>query len=141
MPIASVTPATRPPIDGDSARLSPAAIRAFENIARAWRLTVDEQLRLLGAPARSTYFAWRKHPDQARLSRDTLERISYVLGIYKALQILLPDPAAADGWVRQPNDAPPFGGQPALTLMLGGNVADLHAVRRYLDAARGAGWN
>jgi hypothetical protein len=74
-----------------------------------------------------------------RLPRDVLERLSYVFGIYKALQILLPDPAAADAWVRKPNEAPGFGGRSALEKMLSGNVADLYEVRRYLDAERG-GW-
>ena len=68
---------------------------------------------------------------------DTLERISYVLGIYKALQILLPDAARADAWVRQPNSAGPFGGRSALERMMGGNVGDLFVVRQYLDAQRG----
>ena len=66
-----------------------------------------------------------------------LERISYVLGIYKALQILLPETERADAWVTTPNAAPLFGGDSALTRMLGGNVGDLYAVRQYLDAQRG----
>jgi len=106
-----------------------------------WGLTVDEQLCLLGQPPRSTFFAWRKHPGQARLSRDTLERLSNLLGIYKSLQILLPDATSADAWVRQPNQAPQFGGRSALQHMLAGNVSDLNDVRRYLDAVRGGGWS
>jgi hypothetical protein len=110
-----------------------AALRAFFRIAEAWRLSVDEQLRLLGQPARSTYFKWKKEGTR-QLPRDTLERISYILGIYKGLQILLPDPESADAWVKQPNTAPLFGGRPALERMLSGNVADLYVVRQYLDA-------
>lgn len=120
--------------------MAAAGLRAFTRIAVAWGLTVDEQLVLLGLPARSTYFAWRKDPDKAILSRDTLERLSYLLGIYKALQILLPDPLAADAWIRKPNAAAPFGGRSALDRMLAGNVSDLHLVRSYLDAVRG-GWS
>src|SRR5690606_27968619 len=111
-----------------------------EGIAHQWRLSVDEQRRLLGEPPRSTFFAWRKNPDAAVLSRDTLERLSNILGIYKSLQILFPDDAAADAWVRKPNSAPVLGGQPALARMLAGNVSDLYLVRRYLDAVRGGGW-
>ena len=123
-----------------TADLSGPALRSFFRIAALWGLTVDEQITLLGAPARSTYFKWRQTQGAgARLPRDTIERISYILGIYKALQILLPDPAAADGWVRRPNQAAPFGGEPALARMLSGNVADLFAVRQDLDAPRG-GW-
>lgn len=121
-------------------RMAAAGLRAFDRIAAAWGLTVDEQLRLLGQPPRSTFYAWRKHPERAALSRDTLERLSNLLGIYKSLQILLPDAAAADAWVRKPNAASPFGGRSALDRMLAGNVGDLHLVRRYLDGVRGGGW-
>lgn len=119
--------------------MSAAGLRAFFNIARAWGLGIDEQMVLLGAPGRSTFFKWKSAPDTAGLKRDTLERISYLLGIYKALQILLPDAGAADAWVKKPNAAPLFGGKSALDRMLGGNVGDLMAVRQYLDARRG-GW-
>ncbi len=113
------------------------ALRAFFRIADAWGLTVPEQVTLLGVP-RSTYFSWKKKGTES-LPKDTLERISYILGIYRALQILLPDPRAADAWVRKPNTAPPFQGQSALRRMLSGRVADLYVVRQYLDAERG-GW-
>jgi hypothetical protein len=122
-------------------QMAAAGLRAFARIAALWGLTVDEQVKLLGEPPRSTFYAWRKNPEAANLPRDTLERLSCLLGIYKALQILLPEPAAADAWVRQPNDAPGFGGRSALQCMLAGNVSDLQDVRRYLDAARGAGWS
>ena len=122
-------------------QMAAAGLRAFARIAQAWQLSVDEQLVLLGQPGRSTFFAWRKQPEQASLPRDTLERLSNLLGIYKSLQILLPDPAAADAWVRQPNTAAPFGGQSALQRMLAGNVSDLNLVRRYLDGVRGGGWS
>jgi hypothetical protein len=122
-------------------RLGAAGLRAFERIAQAWGLSVDEQLCLLGQPPRSTYFAWRKQPEKAALPRDTLERLSNLLGIWKSLQILLPDTAAADAWVRQPNSATPFGGRSALQRMLAGNVSDLNLVRRYLDGVRGGGWS
>jgi hypothetical protein len=113
-----------------------AGLRAFVRIAEAWGLTVAEQLKLLGIGSRSTYFKWRRE-QSPRLAQDTLERLSYLLGIYKSLQILLPDPRAADEWVRKPNSAPPFGGRSALERMLSGQVADLYVVRQYLDAVRG----
>ena len=129
------------PSSVDLARMAPAGLRAFVRIAGLWGLTVEEQLVLLGAPPRSTFFAWRKTPERANLSRDTLERISYLLGIYKSLQILFPDASVADAWVRKPNTAPLFAGHSALDRMLAGNVSDLASVRRYLDAVRGGGWS
>jgi hypothetical protein len=136
---AVLAPQTAPDIP--PGQLAAAGLRAFVRIAEAWGLSVDEQMRLLGQPPRSTFFAWRKQPEKASLSRDTLERLSNLLGIYKSLQILLPDAAAADAWVRQPNSAAPFGGRSALQRMLAGNVSDLNLVRRYLDGVRGGGWS
>lgn len=112
------------------------ALRAFFNIASAWNLNAAQQRTLLGNPPSSTFFKWKRELG-GNLPRDVLERISYVLGIYKALQILIPDARQADAWVSAPNSAPMFDGRSALERMLGGNVGDLYAVRQYLDAQRG----
>ena len=120
----------------DRKRLSAPALRTFFRIAELWGLSIDQQMVLLGVSARSTFFNWRKGGGPA-LPKDTLERLSYILGIYRALQILLPDAAAADGWVKRPNAAHPFGGASALDRMLSGQVADLYVVRQYLDAQTG----
>lgn len=120
----------------DPDELSRTALTAFFNISEGWRLTAEEERILLGSPARSTFFKW-KAERVARLSVDTLERISYVMGIYKALRILLPTQEQANAWIKKPNSAAGFGGRSALERMLGGRVMDLADVRRYLDAQRG----
>lgn len=112
------------------------ALRSFFRLAEAWQLRVAEQRRLLGDPPESTFYKWKREQDGAP-GRDVIERISYLLGIFKALQILFPDPAQADAWLRKPNQAALFGGHSALERMLSGNVADLFVVRQYLDAQRG----
>ncbi|MFB9128856.1 MULTISPECIES: MbcA/ParS/Xre antitoxin family protein [Paraburkholderia] len=132
-------PIRRPVSEPTLTEMSAAGLRAFFNIARDWDLSAEEQIVLLGSPGRSTYFKWKAAPETARLGRDTLERLSLLLGIYKALQILLPQASAADTWIKRPNSAPPFGGRRALDRMLAGNISDLVAVRQYLDAMRG-GW-
>jgi hypothetical protein len=129
-------PSTLPAAHPSSAEQSAAAFRAFLRIAELWQLGVEQQLSLLGQPARSTYYKWKKDGAE-QLPQDTLERLSYVLGIYKALQILFPDPARADGWLRRPNEAPLFAGRTAMERMLRGHVADLFVVRQYLDAQLG----
>ena len=118
------------------AGLAGPALRAFFKLAERWNLRVAEQRKLLGDPPESTFYKWKREHDGA-LSRDTLERISYLLGIFKALAILFPQPDRADAWLRRPNSAPTFGGKSALERMLSGNVADLYVVRQYLDAQRG----
>jgi hypothetical protein len=112
------------------------AFRTFFRIAELWRLSVEEQMTLLGLTSRSTYYKWRNDPPR-KLTPDLLERLSYLFGIYKDLQVLLPDPRSADAWIRKPNKASLFGGGSALDRLLSGHVADLYEVRRYLDAERG----
>jgi hypothetical protein len=112
------------------------ALRAFFRLVELWGLTIEEARVLLGRPSRATLYNWKAGKARS-LPHDTLARISYLLGIYKALQILFPDPARADAWLWKPNDAPIVGGQPAMERMLQGQVIDLYAVREYLDAQLG----
>jgi hypothetical protein len=121
----------------DHAMISKSALRTFFNIASAWKLEVDQAMTLLGLDSRSTYFKWKKYPETAKLNPDKLERLSYIFGIYKALQVLLPKPESADDWIKRPNTAAPFQGKSALERMLSGHVADLYVVREYLDGQRG----
>ncbi len=112
-----------------------AALRTFWNLADSWALSPAEQATLLGV-GRTTLYQWKQGKVGA-LDRHLLERLSYLFGIYAALQILFPLARRADEWVRKPNAAPLFGGRSALDRMLGGQVADLYVVREYLDAQRG----
>lgn len=106
----------------------------FTPMAEAWDLSTDEQMRLLGSPPRSTFFKWKK--DGGALPRDTAERISNLLAIWKSLEILFTDPARSVQWIRRANDF--FGGASALDVMLeNGNFFDIVRVRQYLDAQRG----
>jgi hypothetical protein len=116
--------------------LGATALTAFFNIAAAWGLSADDERVLLGTPPRSTFFKW-KSERQAKLTQDTLERISYVMGIYKALHILLPTAESADAWIKKPNTAAVTSGKSALERMRGGRVVDLADIRRYLDGQRG----
>ena len=122
---------------GAGARILPdvtaSALRTFFNLAEAWKLTEREQMKLLGLWSTSTLYSW-KSGRVAGVGRDTVERISYLLGIFHAINVLLPDPERADAWMRAPNAAPPFGGASALHRMAAGNVGDLYVVRSYLDA-------
>ncbi len=117
-------------------RLSEPALRSFFNISSAWNLTVSEQRGLLGWPASSTFHKY-KAGSPGTIAYDMLIRISLVLGIYKALHILYPDPQLADSWPKLPNSNPLFGGRPALSLMTEAGIDGLLQVRRLLDARRG----
>lgn len=107
------------------------------NIFNQWGLTGAQQMLLLGLSNEKTLYNWKRRPEKTKLTRDLLERTSYVLGIYKSLQILLPDPALADQWLSSPNDNPLFNGAAPLERLLAGHVVDLAVVRNFLDAERG----
>ncbi|HEX5418409.1 MAG TPA: MbcA/ParS/Xre antitoxin family protein [Gammaproteobacteria bacterium] len=136
-PAYAVTP---DPAPARSGALTPAkvtaAMRAVFRIMEAWGVTTEQARTLLGRPGRSTLFKW-KRGEVSTAPYDTVRRISYILGIYKILQIVFAVPEQADAWVQKPNAA--FGGRSALEHMLGGDVTDLAAVRAYLDAVRGQG--
>jgi len=116
-------------------RLSGAALRGFFAIAERWRLRDDEARELLGGISSSTYYEWKKNPERL-LEVDRITRISYLIGIYKALHILYGD-ALADEWVRLPNRNAVFGGRSPLEYMMAGGLLAMQTVRRLLDARRG----
>jgi transcriptional regulator with XRE-family HTH domain len=99
-------------------------------LAERWELSRPELARLLGIRSTSTLDNWRRKAPET-LTPDALERISYLLHIYRSLQQLLPGDQA-DQWIRRPNDASPFLGVPALEYMLQGQVRHLLDTHRYL---------
>lgn len=109
------------------------SLDTFFKIADLWSLSIEQQIVLLGSPARSTFYKWKK--EGGLLSSDTEERISHLVSIYKALQIVVPDIKAADAWIHKPNRY--FDGRSALSVMLDGKMTDIYSVRIYLDAQRG----
>tara|TARA_R110002072_G_scaffold2123_1_gene17773 strand:- start:1692 stop:2105 length:414 start_codon:yes stop_codon:yes gene_type:complete len=110
------------------------------NIFESWRLTGAQQMALLGLSNEKTLYNWKNNPERAKLSKDLLERISYILGIYKALQVLFSNPVNADNWMRSINKAELFGERAPIDFLTEeGKVVDLAKVRDYLDNERG-GW-
>lgn len=112
------------------------ALRAFFRIGDAWGLDRRQRATLLASSERSVD-RWKSDAASAELTRDQLERVSYVLGIYGGLHAILGESPFADEWVRRPNGD--FGEAPPLDRMLAGNVGDLAFVRSYIDAWR-VGW-
>lgn len=106
---------------------------AFFRIMGAWGVRAKGQQTLLAAS--SSWLGNARAGKAVTLTRDQQDRVSLVLGIYKALEILFPDPHAQDAWMTTPNAD--FGGQRPLDRALGGSVTDLAAIRAYLDGMRG----
>ncbi|HEJ4267109.1 MULTISPECIES: MbcA/ParS/Xre antitoxin family protein [Stenotrophomonas] len=110
------------------------AIRAFFNLAAAWQLTEQERYSLLGEPDTTDYETWRLGLPE-RVTPEVVYRVSYMLGIYRALHTIFPDAGQADGWLKRPNKDKMFGGRSALDVMIADGPAGMMRVRDYLDTA------
>ena len=116
-------------------RLSPSAIRAFFNIMSRWKVRDEDSRLLLGGMSNGPFYDMKKHPERM-LDSDRLLRISYLIGIFKALNILYSE-ALADAWVQRPNTGRIFAGTTPLAYMIRGGLPAMQTVRRLLDARRG----
>jgi hypothetical protein len=120
---------------GERERLSPSALKTFFQIMGRWKVRDEDARALLGGVSNGPYYQMKKDPNRV-LEADTLLRVSYLVGIFKALHILHSD-ALADEWVRLPNTNRLFAGQSPLAFMLAGGLPAMQTVRRLLDARRG----
>jgi Protein of unknown function (DUF2384) len=116
-------------------RLSPSAIKGLLRIAEHWNLRDAETRALLGGMSSGTFYGLKSRRGKI-LDEDQLTRISLLVGIYKALNILY-SAKLADSWISLPNANPMFGGDSALAFMKKGGIPALIRVRQLLDARRG----
>src|SRR5215218_7800628 len=135
-------PATRyraePPPDlavrAERERLSAPALKAFFNIMARWKIRDEEARALLGGVSNGPFYEMKRNPDRV-LDADRLTRISYIIGIFKALGVLHSE-ALADAWIQRPNTNPIFAGATPLAYLIGGGLPAMQNVRRLLDARR-----
>jgi hypothetical protein len=116
-------------------RLSPAAARAFFRIAQAWKLRDEDARALLGGISNGTFYNLKNRPAK-KLDQDRLTRISLLIGVFKALNILY-SRKLADAWIQLANTNPMFAGATPLSYMLKGGLPAIIRVRQLLDARRG----
>jgi hypothetical protein len=115
-------------------RLSTPALKAFFNLVARWKVRDEDARALLGGVSNGPFYEMKRNPDRV-LDADRLTRISYLIGIFKALHILH-SPALADEWVHLPNRHAIFGGQTPLAYLVRGGLPAMQTVRRLLDARR-----
>jgi len=118
-------------------RLSPAGIRAFLRIAQKWGVKDQDARALLGGISSGSFYALKKAPARRTLDQDALTRISLLIGIFKALNILYSQ-RLADAWMTLANSNPIFRGSTPLDYILRLGVPGMIEVRQLLDARRGA---
>lgn len=116
-------------------RLSPAAIKGLLRIARRWKLRDEDTRDLLGGMSNGSFYAVKGRATKI-LDTDQLTRVSLLIGIYKALNILY-STKLADAWITLPNTNPMFGGDSPLNYLKRGGIPAFVRVRQLLDARRG----
>ncbi len=119
-------------------RLSAAALKAFFNILNHWKIRDEDARELLGGISNGNYYQLKKNPRTPgkSLDQDKLVRISYLIGIFKSLNILYSQ-RLADQWMQLPNNNPIFAGRTPLDYILRGGTPAMDTLRRLLDARRG----
>ncbi len=116
-------------------KLSPTAIRAFFRLTAHWKLRDEDARGLLGGVSNGSFYQLKRSPSKT-LDQDKLTRVSLLVGIFKALNILY-SPKLAEAWAQQPNSNPIFSGETQLAYMRKGGVPSMLSVRQLLDARRG----
>jgi hypothetical protein len=114
----------------------PVIWKAFKNLVERLCFSEKEALILLGDIPRSSYYKGIRD-GRVKLTRDQKERVSYLLGIYKALRILFTDSTQALSWINRANQLPPFNGMTPRDYLLEGSLVRLATVRQFLDFWRG----
>jgi hypothetical protein len=141
--IAQNYPATRytaplpPPPDftskAERERLSAPALKAFFNIIEHWQIRDEDARELLGGVSNGPYYQMKKKQEGRILCADELFRISYLIGIFKALNTLHGQPLA-DRWIRLPNSNRIFNGLAPLEYLKKGGQVAMGVVRELLEA-------
>jgi hypothetical protein len=116
-------------------RLSPAAVKGFLKLCELWELRDADARLLLGGISNGAFYELKKKM-RGVLEQDRLTRISILIGIFKALNILY-SKKLADRWVQLANENPMFGGDTPLPYVIQGGVPAMLRVRQLLDSRRG----
>lgn len=116
-------------------RLSRSAIEGLLRIAMRWQLRDGDTRSLLGGISSGSFYTLKNRTTKT-LDEDELTRVSLLIGVYKALNILYSQ-KLADAWIALPNTNPMFGGDSPLNYMKKGGIPAFLRVRQLLDARRG----
>ncbi len=113
-------------------------MKTLFNIVKRWQIRDEDARQLLGGISNGAYYLLKQNARASgkTLDQDRLVRISYLIGIFKSLNILYSQ-RLADQWIQLPNTNPIFAGRTPLDYILRGGMPAMDVVRRLLDARRG----
>ena len=107
-------------------------LKAALNILTKWDCSTIEKQAILGM-AKSTFYKYQNRPENATLSHDQIERISYILNIHAALRIVFSNPENVYGFMKMPNQNSYFSGRTPLEIIATGQFSSLYEVFKRVD--------
>lgn len=108
-------------------------LKAYFRISDEWGLDDEQRYRLLGDPNRERFINWESGVVEADdVSAELLDRLSYILGIYKTLKIMHSDENQRL-FLKHTTKLEQFNYDSPLNYMLNGSLAALADIRRYLE--------
>jgi uncharacterized protein (DUF2384 family) len=115
-------------------QLSRDAVLAFMAIMAHWKIRGEDAQMLLGGISNGAFYDLKKKENPV-LEEDRLRRISYLIGIFNALNTLF-DEDLADDWIKMPNKNPVFNRKTPLDYLLHGGMPAFMTLRKLLDGRR-----
>lgn len=123
----------------DARRMGISGLKTVFNILEKWGCSAEQVQAILRLP-KATYYKYRSEPESARLDRDQLTRISYLLNMHQALRIVFENPENVYGFMGKRNHNPYFHGRAPLDVIAGGDFAALYETFKRIDTLRGGLW-
>ncbi|MFS1873311.1 MbcA/ParS/Xre antitoxin family protein [Enterovibrio norvegicus] len=121
-------------------QMSVAGFKAANNILKGWGIEASDAMNIMGL-AKSTYHKYKADPERANLTKDQLERVSYLLNIHSALRIVFDNQENVQGFMNMINHNAYFEGRAPIEVIKQGRVADLYEVASRIDVLRSGQWS
>ncbi len=114
-------------------RLSGSSLTLFFKLMEIWKVGDEDAKLLLGGVSDGPFYRMKKNPSAMVLGVDQMYRVSYLFGIFEAVNMVHGD-ELADRWIQMPNQNQLFQGKTPLQYMIEGGLPALRDVRRLLEA-------
>ncbi len=114
-------------------------LKTVFTILDRWGCTAEQVQKILQI-SRPAYYKYRKNPQQANLTHDQIERLSYLVNIHGCLRMLFENPKNVYGFMGLKNDNPYFNGKSPLEVISSGQFAALYETFKRIDVLRGGLW-
>lgn len=123
----------------DLDRMGAKGLKAAMNILDKWGCSAEQAQNILRLP-RATFYRYRTSPEKAKLDRDQLARVSYLLNMHQALRIVFENRDNVYQFMSKKNHNPFFNGRAPLDVIESGDIGALYETFKRVDTLRGGLW-